>query len=165
MALNPNYRKKSYIKATYPADAVEIERKKQLRNNHYNQISVKNSLIEVREEEIVKLQREMERIEEFESSRKAAWAEFQSELQGRQSQIQKVYAMRDKCVSASKYVSGMDTDLTGSEMTSRLDSIAETFTQITKEKEKREERIRELKNQIGSLENEIVNLYRAISNL
>lgn len=132
-------------------------------SNYQCQISLLNNQMDELNMEILRLQKEIERLQNFEVNRKQVWEQFQMEHQGRQQRLQGVQNIISTCLSAERYHEGMQEDINGSLMCQAISAVEETFRGITQAIQEREEKIQDLQNQIFALDSQISNLYHMIA--
>ena len=113
--------------------------------------------------EILKLQKEIERLQNYEADRKRVWEQFQTEHQERQQKLQWVQNMISRCLSAERYHEGMQEDVNGALMCQAISAVEETFRGITQAIQEREEKIEILRNQLWVVDTQISSLYRMIA--
>lgn len=165
MAINRNYRSKNSSKGNAGIrDTASEAARIQKVNRYRSQISQLNGKIDGFNTDIAKLRREIERLREFEADRKTAWGNFQSDYADRQKRLTRVQDFTERCLMAKRYFAGMSEDLNGGRMVNAISSVEATFSIITSEIQKREDRIQELQSQINSLEGQVASLFQMIAN-
>lgn len=90
----------------------EARRTEKIRT-YQNQIFLLNNQMDDLNMEILKLQKEIERLQNYEADRKRAWMGFQNEYEERQQKLQGIQNFISFSLSAERYHMGMQEDING----------------------------------------------------
>lgn len=141
---------------------IEARRAEKIRN-YQSQISSLGNQMDELNMEILKLQKEIERLQNYEADRKRAWMGFQNEYEERQKKLQGIQNFISFSLSAERYHVGMQEDINGNSMCHVMSAVENTFSEIIQSIQEREERIQNLQNQLGNMENQVSQLYYLIA--